>query len=400
MATSRIDDTVDGVPDHDVSRDDALGDTVDDVVDGTDREVVEKEEARLRDFVKGLTGDDVKSGNWFSKLVAHALGVYTTKVNWEYFEEKYQGVPADAIVQERIKMAARYAALEGGMSAGAYTAAVAATVGSAGGASPLTLPAAGVTVLVDLSFTTQLQLRLAWDIAVLYGIPLDINDPDDLWKLIRVAFTIKGGEAAREGLPKAVPLVVRPLVRKFYSKGVLTAGRSLPVVGKFLLQRNVIKIGIPLVGVPLSVVLNRYTTLAAGRHAQSIFRNEARIIEVATRLVEGSRHPETLLWVAWLLIVVDKISDDETQLMSHLVRLTYKHHGVSDERLRRVVDVEPAEVWERVAAEEGELSDLVDAAAAVASIDGAINKREQAIIDELIRRCRSDDGKSEDSDSP
>lgn len=45
--------------------------------------------------------------------------------------------------------------------------------------------------------------------------------------------------------------MVRPLIKRFYSKGVLTAAKGLPVVGKFLLQRNVIKIGIPLVGVPL-----------------------------------------------------------------------------------------------------------------------------------------------------
>ena len=31
------------------------------------------------------------------------------KVDWQYFQEKYKGVPADSIVDQRIKMAARYA---------------------------------------------------------------------------------------------------------------------------------------------------------------------------------------------------------------------------------------------------------------------------------------------------
>ena len=53
--------------------------------------------------------------------------------------------------------------------------------------------------MVDVAFISRLQLRLARDIAVLYRVPLDTSDPDDLWKLIRVAFTIKGGEAVREG---------------------------------------------------------------------------------------------------------------------------------------------------------------------------------------------------------
>ncbi|MGP2440187.1 hypothetical protein [Streptomyces sp. JW3] len=62
-----------------------------------------------------------------------------------------------------------------------------------------------------------------------------------------------------------------------------------------LLQRNVIKIGIPLVGVPLSVLLNRYTTLVAGRHARAVFRNEARVIELAEGISERSRHPQLML---------------------------------------------------------------------------------------------------------
>ena len=170
-------------------------DEADDVV----REVVEAERAELRQFVSELSPDDIKSGGWFTKLLAQALSSYNDKATWQYFQEKYAGVPADAIVGQRIKMAARYAAIEGGLSASAYTAAVGATIGSLGGASPVTVPAALTTVMVDVAFISRLQLRLARDIAVLYRVPLDTSDPDDLWKLIRVAFTIKGGEAVREG---------------------------------------------------------------------------------------------------------------------------------------------------------------------------------------------------------
>jgi hypothetical protein len=99
-----------------------------------------------------------------------------------------------------------------------------------------------------------------------------------MWKLIRVAFTIKSGEMAREGVAKAVPALMRPVIKRYYSRSVLTAAKGLPFVGKYLLQRNVIKAGISVVGVPIAVVLNRYTTLLAGRHAQAVFRNEARVI--------------------------------------------------------------------------------------------------------------------------
>ncbi|MFG2589117.1 TerD family protein [Streptomyces sp. NPDC048438] len=357
--------------------------------DDADREFVEHERSELRDFVKGLSPDDIKSGGWFTKLSAQALSSYTDKVDWQYFQERYEGVPADAIVDQRMKMAARYAALEGGLSAGAYSAAVAATIGSLGGASPATVPAAVATMMVDVAFITRLQLRLAYDVAVLYRVPLDLSDPDDMWKLIRVAFTIKSGEAVREGVAKAVPAMVRPVIKRFYSGGVLTAAKGLPVVGKHLLQRNVIKIGIPLVGVPLAVVLNRYTTLVAGRHARAVFRNEARVIEIAEGLTERSRHPKLMLWVAWLVISADeKFADDEALLIRHLVRLVRERHQVVDRQLAHLVDVDPAEVWRRVDAEPGDLSDILDVADRVATVDGAVNARESAVISELRDHCR------------
>jgi hypothetical protein len=357
--------------------------------DEADRKVVEQERAELKEFVKGLSADDIKSGNWFTKLSAHAMSSYTEKVDWQYFQDRYAGVPADAIVDQRTKMAARYAALEGGLSAGAYTATVAATIGSLGGASPATVPAAVATMMIDVAFVTRLQLRLAYDIAVLFRVPLNLSDPDDLWKLIRVAFTIKSGEAVREGVAKAVPAIVRPVIKRFYSGEVLTAAKALPVVGKHLLQKNVIKIGIPLVGVPLAVMLNRYTTLLAGRHAQAVFRNEARVIELAERLTKESRHPQLMLWVAWLVIRANrKIADDEALLMRHLVRLARDQHQVVDEQLAHLVDIDPAEVWRRLDAEPGDLSDIIEAAERVAAVDGAVDARERDVISELRDRCR------------
>ncbi|WP_211286320.1 hypothetical protein [Rathayibacter tritici] len=110
--------------------------------------------------------------------------------------------------------------------------------------------------------------------------------------------------------------MIQPFVKGFYSGPALAAAKRLPVVGKHLLQRNVIKIAIPAVGVPLAVGLNLWTTVLAGRHAQAVFRNEARVIEVATELSKRTRHPQLMLWTAGLVITADKkVSDDEVLLI-------------------------------------------------------------------------------------
>lgn len=354
-----------------------------DALDGSTRAVVEEERAAARKFVQGLSADDIRSGVWFSKLVSQAIRSYTEKVDWQYFQEKYEGVPADVIVDQRVKMASRYAALEGGLSTGAYTATVAATIGTLGGASPATVPMGVGSFMVDVVFVTQLQLRLAYDIAVLYRVPLDLSDPDDLWKLVRVAFTIKSGELAREGVSKAVPVLVRPLLKKYYSGAVLQAAKALPVVGKFLLQRSVIKFGIPLVGIPLAVVVNRYTTLAAGRHARAVFRNEARIVEEAQSLTSASEHPRLLLWVAWLVAQADGVSDDEATLLRHLVRHVRETHQVVDDELAAMIDLDTKRVWRLLAEATGDVADVVEAAHRVAGLDGEPSGPQRAVLAEL-----------------
>lgn len=353
-----------------------------------DHVFVERDREELREFVSGLSADDISSGGWFTKLLAYSLRTYTEKVDWRYFQDRYRGLPPDAIVEQRIKMAARYAAIEGGLSASAYTGAVVATIGTLGGASPATVPAAAATLMVDLAYTTRLQLHLAYDISVLYRVPLDTTNPDDLWKLIRVAFTIKSGEMVSEGLLKTVPAMMRPLIKRFYSKEVLKAAKGLPFVGKYLLQRNAIKVGIPLIGVPLAVVLNRQTTKIAGRHARQVFRNEAHTIEVARNLVKQTKHPECLLWVAWLVAMADqKTSEDEANLLRYLVRFLEEQHQVVDEDLAHLITLDPDEVWRRLAAEDGDKSDLVLAAQKIAEIDSRASAPEKAVITEIKRHC-------------
>jgi tellurite resistance protein len=360
--------------------------TVDD--DDVDREAVEQERAKLREFVEGLSAGDIKSGGWFTKLCAQALRSYAEKATWEYFQQKYRGVPADGIVGQQIKLAAKNAMIEGGITSSLYNGTIAATIGSLGGASPATVPAGVVTFMVDLTYITQLQMRLAYDIAVIYRIPLDVDDPEDMMKIVRVAIGVKSGQVARTSM-KFVPDLVRQVLKKYYSGPVLAAAKSLPFVGKHLLQRNIIKFGIPGVGIPLTVLVNRYTTLAAGRYAKSVFRAEAEVIELADTLIRRTRHPRLMLWVAWLVINADgKLADAESLLFQQLTRLARERHQVDDEQLASVVNIDPDEVWHRIDAEPGDLSDVVCAAERVAAVDGDLNTHERAIIAELRNRCQ------------
>lgn len=355
-----------------------------------DESVVRREVERVRGFVQGLSMDELRGGAWFAKLLTFSLGQYVHEVDASYFREKYPDLPVDAVAGERIQIAARYASVEGGLTAAAYTGAVAATIGSGGGASPLTLPAGGATFVVDLVYTSQLQLRLAHDLAVLYGVPLNTDDPDDLWKLIRIAFAIKSGEVGRSAVAKGVPAIVRPVVKKIFSGGTLAAAKSLPVVGKHLLRRNIIKFAVPGVGVPVSAGVNYWTTKTAGLHAKKLFRDEARLAELAHRFVGGTEHPHVLPWVLWAVSTVDgPVVTSQNQLLHH-VTADLREQGVASaalDELRDVVDVDHERVWDMLRGADGDLVPLYRAGVTAAVVSGKVSRPQFAHLQRLAETC-------------
>ena len=364
-----------------------------DIHDGSaevDESFVRKEIERIRGFVGNLSMDDLRQGTWFVKLLAFSLDGYVQEVDAAYFRKKYPDLPADAVVDARVRMAANYAGIEGGLSAAAYNGAIAATIGSGGGASPLSLPAGGASFVVDMSYTTYLQLRMAYDIAVLYGVPLDIKDPGDMWKLVKIAFAIRVGETGGSATLKFTPAVVRPVLKRMFSGQRLAMVKSLPIVGKHLLQRNIIKFGIPIVGVPTTVLVNRWTTRAVGGQAKEILRKEARIREAASRLVSSTDACEELVWVLWLVMQVDGCAKDDELLLLHHVTEAMKRAGCDEsllKELRELVELDESMVWRRIDSLEGERRALYDAAVVAAAVDGKIVPSEVSVLKKLAVRC-------------
>jgi hypothetical protein len=354
------------------------------------RATVRRELERLRSLARGLTMADLRSGAWLSRLVAHSLDHYARDVDAAYFSARYPGVPAGQVIADRIGQAARLASLEGGLSAGAYTGAVAATVGSGGGASPLTLPTAGVSFVLDLMFLSHLQLRLAHDISVLSGVPLDLSDPEDLAKLLRVAFAVKLSEAGRGAVGKGVPALVRPLISRIFRGGAEAGARSVPVLGRYLLQRNLLKFSVPAVGVPLSMAVNHWSVKVSGRHAADVFGREGRVADAAGEMTSRTTHHAELLWVLWLIIKSDAlVHENERLLLKHVTALV----GDVDTELSAIAAltstlyVPEQEVWARLSSATADLEALYEAAVVAAAVDGRVNVNELTNLEKLAHCC-------------
>jgi tellurite resistance protein len=283
---------------------------------------VRQELDRLRDLAQRFSMEEVRQGEWFARLLRFSLDQYGQEVDAAYFDRLYPDLSAEARIRDRIEQAARYASMEGALTAGAYNGALLATLGSRGTASPVTLPAAGASFVLDLLSMSNLQLRLAYDIAVISGVPLDLDDPEDVWRLIRVAFVIEGRASRWEELGKRAPAFVRPVLAKIFTGDPAAAARSLPAMGRFLLQRHAMKFAIPGVGVPLSIAVNYWSVSVAGGQAAAVFRREARIMETARRITGRAVDPSELLWVLWLIVKADGVvHENERLLLKHVAAL-------------------------------------------------------------------------------
>ena len=354
------------------------------------RSKVRHELDKLRDLAQRVSMEEVRQGEWFARLLKFSLYQYVHDVDADYFNRLYPGLSADAMVQARIELAARYASIEGALTAGAYNGALAATLGSRGTASAVALPAAGVSFMLDLLFMSNLQLRLAYDIAVISGVPLDLDDPEDLWRLIRVAFVIESRANRWEALGKRAPSLVGPVLLKIFNGDPAAAARSLPAMGRFLLQRHTVKFAIPGVGVPLSIAVNYWSANVAGNQAATVFRREARIMETARRITGRAVDHSELLWVLWLIVKADAVvHENERLLLKHIAALVGDLNSELSALagLERTIDFDLRSTVPIPDFISEDKEALYQAGVAAAAVDGSIDANELSRLKKVADHC-------------
>ena len=64
-------------------------------------------------------------------------------------------------------------------------------------------------VMAQVRYTVRLQVRLTYDLHLVYGIPLDANDPGELIQLLSVVYGIKAAEVGGLGIKAYGPEMLR-----------------------------------------------------------------------------------------------------------------------------------------------------------------------------------------------
>lgn len=189
------------------------------------------------------------SGTWLSMIIQKSFTNYWNNSNVEYFYSKYNTNNKHYVAKQLITVAAKNAAILGGISGAAISAdeLVALSTAAEGGVGlPANLAIAATTIGGETIGLLKIQLKLVADIGNVFGVTLDPEDPEDV--LIILAYSL--GSSASEIVGKV---------------GVR--------VGVKMLQRTIIKTTIPIVSIAISSGWNYTSTKTVGKIAMKHFRS-------------------------------------------------------------------------------------------------------------------------------
>lgn len=239
----------------------------------------------LKATAQAFGWDAIKSGSWFNQFLSACLTSYHERVMQQggeaYLRGKYPGLPTEAIAGKLCEMAEQMAAIAGSLSGAAASGAV-LTAGAG-------IPVAVTAVMGEVLFTIRLQLRLVYDLHLLYGIPLDANDPEDLLGVFAVVYGVKLAEVGGIGAKALGPEVMRAQLYRLIhgnTKMIQQAVSSVmgPRIARSVTQKAILKTAVPVVGVAISAGWNFTATKLMGSRVRQEVRIKSGLREETIRV--------------------------------------------------------------------------------------------------------------------
>ena len=355
---------------------------------------------------------DGETKDWFWTLLERILQSYARTVNLEFLQRKYPGLPREAIAARRINAAARHAGLIGFVSGAAISIASAASVVSvlstaASGllASSVTVPVLAVAVPVavvafafEINGIFRIQLHLAYDLFVVYGLPTDLDDPEQANEIIKVAFGIKGAEVTGQAIQKLVPQIGPILLRKAMRVGLVRrkaqewTARMLTrqIARKYLAEGILIRALVPGIAIVTATGWDYLATKAIGNTLQASIRPRGLAAVQADELaLEHVGSPALLLRsVLALVLTSGDLCEAEVSFYARLVERLRNTYG--DEAIDSLGEVSAFD-WDWVMADLANVGDkqeqgtIFEALVAGAVVGGALPRGQRKRLRDVAR---------------
>jgi len=302
------------------------------------REKIRTEINDLKATARSFKIDAIKDGSWFNEFLASCLKGYHERVMKQggeaYLRNKYSGLPTDAVAGKLCQLAEQAAGLAGSLSGAAASGAV-FTAGAG-------ITAAGLAVMGEVLYTIRLQLRLVYDLHLLYGIPLDTSDPEDLMAIFAVVDDIKLAEVGGIGAKALGPEVMRAqLFRLIHgnTKAIQSVVRQVlgTRIARSVTQRSIIKTVVPVAGIAISAGWNYTATRLMGSRVRQEMRIKAGLREEAAYLHGKLSSDEQISLAVIEGMMALAIADGEFDDLEREVYLSFLNQlGLDEEQLSKL----------------------------------------------------------------
>ena len=345
----------------------------------------------LKKTAQAFGWEQIKNGSWFNQFLIACLKGYHERVIQQggeaYLRSKYPGLPTEAVARKLCEMAEQTAAIAGSLSGAAASSAV-LTAGAG-------IPVACTAVMAEVLFTIRLQLRLVYDLHLLYGIPLDSSDPEDLLGLFAVVYGVKLAEVGGIGTKAIGPEVMRAqLYRMIHgnTKAIQAAVRQVlgPKIARSVTQKSILKTAVPVVGVAISAGWNYTATRLMGSRVRQELRIKAGLREEVARLHTKLSNDEKACLAVIEGLLALAIADGEFDDLEREVYLAFlRQLNLGEEQLTSLATKVHADL-EGVLAQLHSVEDSQCRQAIgrcfclIAASDGALRPAEKQILDQLL----------------
>lgn len=213
-----------------------------------------------------------KSGEWLLVLIQKSFRNYYERANTEYFQQKYSSKDEEFIANKLTSVARRNASILGAVVGAAVSTDEIVgilTAGEGGVGLPANIAIACTAIASEALLLVKFQLQLVANLAKVYGVPLDPDDPEDILTIL--AFALGGSVADMAGKfgMKVGGRLAAKGVRAVVKKEVLATIKTLAAkIGVKILQRTIVKYTVPVVSIGIGTGWNYFSTDAMAKIAK------------------------------------------------------------------------------------------------------------------------------------
>jgi tellurite resistance protein len=310
---------------------------------------------------------------------------YDRNARAEYFQQKYPGLSPDEIADILTSVTVRYATIAGAVTGAAATANQIGALSSVG----MTIAVMAGAIGAEMVYLARIQMRLILDLSVVYDLQLDPDDPEDMLMIFGYALGVAPADMLGKGLQVVARGGAQNAVKKYISKGTLKAIQDFAKrIGIRILQKSILKYGIPVVSAVVGSSYNYVATKSIGGIAKNHLKNRGKVTEELRQLVSRQNTYDIAFPAAamYMAQIDGKFSTKEKEFYQALLsRMSFEEHTQIE--FKKLITNE-GNILEAIAQiEDDELkSSLVEVLVLMAIYDGELAEKEREFLESLAER--------------